>query len=317
MEPNVKQVSTHLVRQHRRVRRRLPELTAFADRAANGTSAQVQSAARGAVRLLERDVLGQADVEDALLATSSDETTERRLPHLLAEHDSIRTVADRLAVVAESADPRRVDVARLLGGLGQFLQRHLRVEWHTLLPLLAQLDDEHAAPLVRMLPVGRMEHDGSPERLHLPRPFEQVQERLTAVGLPHVGTRLESAAIVAARRVATRLAVPGGGSLSATVKVLEVVSSPRVTLLIGRLDSGDIETVLAPAEFEVMITRDGTGATTLELRHDLVATWPLPADALSRGITAAALNAMVGELALIGLDRELREPFHAQHRTSQ
>lgn len=303
MGSTLTQVSTHLVRQHRRARHRVPELATYAEHAATGTPPVRERAARGAVRLLERDVLAQADVEDALVARSFQTRRDGRLRRLRPEYDSLRIGTDRLLAFIETPDDR-VDVAGLLTGLGRLLDSHLHDEWHTLLPLLAELSPEGAAPLVGLLPSAGAGLAGTLSRLYVPRSLDQVRDRLTGPGVRDVSARVETAAVAAARRTASRLAVPGAGSLRARVELVPIVSTARVTLLIGRLESSDIETVLAPVEFEVVLTPDGPGATAVELRHDIVPTRPLPSDVPAHDVTAAAVNALAGELALIGIGRE-------------
>lgn len=305
MESAVRQVSTHILRQHRLVRRRLPDLATFAESADTATPVKRGAAARRALRILEQDVLAQADVEDAMVASRlGQRPLTGGLRRLRPEHDALRLGTDRLRQFVESPEDESLDVAGLLSGLGDLLRSHLDDEWHSLLPALAELDDERATSLVAMIEDGSSEDDGSLDRLHLPRTLERVTDRLAGSGLSQVAPRAEAAAEEAARRVAAGLAVPGAESLTVSVDLVPVVTSPRVVLLVGRLRSPQIETVLAPVEFEVTLVRDGPNATTMDLRHDVIPARSLPPDVPAHDITAAAVNALAGELALIGIDRE-------------
>lgn len=305
MESAIRQVSTHLVRQHRRLRRRLPELGTFAEVVADGPPPKAEGAARRALRFLEQEVLAQADVEDAVVASGlgRGRLPTGRLCRLQPEHDSLRIGTDRLRALVESPRDERLDVAGLLGGLGRLLRSHLDDEWQSLLPTLADLDEERAAPLVELTAAGSAESGSPLDRLYLPCGLDRVEDRLAGSGSSQVGPRVGSAAQAAARRAAIALGVPGGELLTVHVDVVPVVTSPRVTLLVGRLRSPEIETVVAPVEFEVTLIQDGPDSTALEIRHDLVPTRRLPPGVPAHDVTAAAVSALAGELALIGIDR--------------
>lgn len=304
MDRTVAQISTHLVRQHRRVRRGLPDLASLAADATAGAEHQRQRAARHTVRFLEQEVLAQAEVEDALIDGALGQAPRLELGRLRPDHDSLRIAAGRLGEFTESPTPT-FDVAGFLQGLRGLLTAHLDDEWRSLIPLLAHLDDDRADRLATLLGPPPTDRGEAVERLHLPTSFETAGERLSAWLRSSAVAPIVRSAEATVHRAARDLQVELRHPLDLRLDLVPVVAGRHVVLLVGRLHSAEMETVLAPVELEVALAREGT-ATTLEVRHSLVPARHLPNEAPAHRLTRAAVHALAGELALVGSGREPR-----------
>lgn len=298
VRPMVGDVASHVVRHHRRLRGGLARFGALVDTAAAGQPDQVRhTAARQAVAFLDREVLAHADVEDALIgAVCRHATCHGHTDRLGPSHDTLREASAHLHALADEGDPVRA--AGVLAGTRTLLHSHLEDEWRELLPLLGRLDPDVAEDLHdRFDLAGGRQPSGRQVRTWLATDLSRATSALThSAGAWH---RSVAAAVEhAVERAAAHQRVPLGAP-QVTVQLVPAVTGEHVTLFVGRLRSGEVETVLAPVDFEITLVRAGSDTTTLEMHHTLVPTRPLPDDVPAHDLTAVAVHALVGELAQV------------------
>lgn len=305
LEP--RRVATHVVRNHRSLRRRLPTLTRLAVRAADPGSeqARLRAAWQGAA-FLDRDVLAHADVEDVLVDRYLDGRPQRgEAVRLQPQHDTLREASARLHDFVDSPS-EALDVGGMLHGVAQVLDVHLDEEWRVLAPALSALDSAGCAGCEPM-EVADAAHPTA--RMYLPTPFAQAQRLLTRAS-SGLGARAAVAASTAVRRLARQQGVPVREDPYVVVELAPCVQSEHVALHLGRLSSRELETVVTPVEFELVLSPRGDRFTELEVHHTLAPTRPVPPDAPAHELTAAAVHAMVGELAAIAGDRPVATHHH-------
>lgn len=295
------QIATHVVRSHRSLRRRVPEFAALARMADGPATEQVRlRAARNGVQLIDRHVLAQADVEDILVDRYLGGRPSRGdALRLQPQHDALRDASAHLHDYIEDAG-ERVDVGGMLHGVGDLLGRHLEDEWRVLVPALSALDGEADCTACESLVTTSASRPSA--RLYLPLSFTSSQHRLTRPP-PWLAARVCAAASVAAHRVARRLRVAIRPDLRFRLDLHPVVQSQHVGLYAGRLDTSELETVVSPVDFELVLSPLGEEFTELAAHHTLVPRRPLPADAPAREVTDAVFHAAIGELAGIAGDR--------------
>lgn len=292
-------VASHVLRQHRHLRRRLPDLQRLAHDVPDGDVRRTHRAARAAVRFLDHDVLAHADVEEAVLdELCSDAVTCEDLNRLHPSHDTVRDADARLRAFVEHPDGS-LHLPGFLLGLHDLLAVHLDDEWRTLVPLFADADVRGIARLQDRFPAGLDHPDPSGIRSYVPTPYDRFARRTRRGELATVAAHLARAAQDAVRRAATFDGLPLRAHPGLRLDLHPIVSSPRVTLLVGRVSSTELETVLAPADLEITATPgddDGTW-TLLEIHHTLTPRRPLPADAPAHHLTEIAVHALAGEWA--------------------
>lgn len=291
------QVATHMVRNHRSLRRRLPELTQLAHDSHTSAPRRVD-AARRAADLLDSDVLVQADVEDVLVQQYLEgRATKGAAARLLPQHDTLREAHARLHGYAQ--DPQEsTDVAGLLEAVRLVLRTHLDDEWQVLAHALSRLD----GPACSVCEPVAADAPRPSARLYLPVPFETAQRLLTRQPRDLRG-RAAAAADATVRRLATHQDVPLRRDLGMDVSLVPMVRSGRVGLYVGQLRSDELETVISPVDFELVLSPHGDDVTMLEVHHLATPGRPLPDDVPAQGLTEAALHAVVGELASMADDR--------------
>lgn len=307
MNPSEPQITTRVVRTHRSLRRRLPDLTLLAD-VADGPAEQTRvRAARHAVRFLDRSVLAQADLEDVLVDRHLDgHPTRGSAARLRPQHDTLREASARLHDYVD-APTEHTHVAGLLRGVGTILQVHLDDELGVLLDSLANLDATTLTACEALL--GAAAPARPTARVHLPMSFETAERRLARWPL-HLQTRVAGAAATTIRRLADRAGhLPLPDDFGITVDLAVAVQTDRVGLHVGRLRNHGTDHVISPVEFEVVLSPGRDRFTTLEVHHATVLRDPgapgtvpagsIPRDTLQAELTAAAIHAVVGELASI------------------
>lgn len=296
MSPLVGTVASHVVAHHRQLRAGMAQFGAMVDTATTGRQDQVRRAAtRRAVAFLDRDVLAHADVEDALVgAMCRHATCPGRVARLGPSHDTLREVSAHLHGLADEGDTARA--AGVLAGTHDLLHAHLEDEWRGLLPLLGHLDPAIAEDLHERFELAEDRSHGPRTRAWLAADLAAVTSALTpSTGAWH--RPIVAGVEHAVERAAVRRGVPLGASPAITVQLVPAVTGEHVTLLVGRLRSGELETVLAPVDFEIALVRAGADTTTLEMRHTLAPARPLPDDAPAHELTGVAVHALAGELA--------------------
>ncbi len=296
MSPLVGRVASHVVRHHRQLRAGMAQFGALVDTATTGRQDQLRhTAARQAVTFLDREVLAHADVEDALVgAMCRRATCPGHVARLGPSHDTLREVSGHLHGLADEGDTVRA--AGVLAGTHDLLHAHLEDEWRGLLPLLGHLDPDVAEDLYDRFELA------DDRRLPGPRVRAWLAADLTAVTSALTPETAWERPIVAGvehalERAAARRGVPLLASPDVTVQIVPAVTGDHVTLLVGRLRSGELETVLAPVDFEIALVRAGNDTTTLEMRHTLAPARPLPDDVPAHELTDVAIHALAGELA--------------------
>lgn len=286
---HTRMVSTQLLRQHRRLRRRLPDLARLA-RPADETT--VRDAARQAIEILDREVLAHADLEDAVVdaAPAMRPTDAGRLRPC---HDSLREATWRLRSRAEGDQPS-LAVPGLIGAVRDLLAVHLEDEWRTLAPLLGQLDERRAAALAALLP----DHRGPGERelrAILPVSFDAVLAALTA---PH--RALECALAAAAEGAVSRAARGDAVVCRPHVELVLAVTGPRLLLLAGRLTLAGLPEPGSVQEFDAAFSPRRDGVTDLAIHH-ASPSQPRRHPHDDRAVTAVA--ALAGALGAIAAGR--------------
>ena len=310
-----RQVAMHVVRGHRSLRRRLPELGHLARTARDSDAQDVHvRTALTAGRFIEREVLVHADVEDAVV----DEVVRRHgqvgvARRLQPQHDTLRDATARLLDFAEHPDDR-IDVGGMVLGIGHLLTAHLDDEWQVLMPALGDLD-ETACGLCEPL----MDAEGAVEpmpsgRLHVPTDLATADARL-ASHRPVLARRMAATATAGVVRAAAGLGVPLREDLGLSVELVPAVRGRHVVMHVGRLHSAEIETVLSPVDFELVLTA-ADGHTLVELHHALSPRRPVPGDAPAHQLSAAAVHAAIGELVadLSGRSSDGRRSYRAVYR---
>lgn len=254
---SVGRVSTHVVHQHLRLRRRLPRLATYAREASSGSDHDRERAARHALGVLEQDVLAHAAVEDALIETSR-HGAQAETVRLRTDHDALRDAAERLRVFVADPDPQ-LRVGGLLRGLDDLLRAHVEHEWRALLPLLSDLDRDRANELGDELTSTRSAPHRAASWLLIPASFELARQRLSPSELDTVAIRLAQTARAAVARVGHDLDMQPLDPIGLNVDLASVVSGREVIVLVGWLRSAATESVLAPVEFEVSLVRKARG----------------------------------------------------------
>ena len=291
------QVASHLVRNHRRLRRRLPDLHRQARLTEGPTPDHMRmGAANHALMFLDREVLAQADVEDQVVDRYLDgRATRGSAARLLPQHDTLREAAaglhDYVEIPTESTD-----VAGMLHGITGVLRQHLQDEWTVLLPALSRLTETACATCEPLATSTLLERPSA--RVHLPMSFENAQ-RLITQHPAELRTRLSEAAVATIRRHAQRLDIQVRDDLRLLIDLVPAVQSEKLGLHVGTMEVAELETVVSPVEFELTFSPLGEGFTELEAHHVLTPHRPLPDDAPAHELTQAAFHAMVGELAAI------------------
>lgn len=295
-------VATHVLRQHRHLRRRLPDLRRLAQDSPENDPRRRHRTAKAAVRFLDRDVLAHADVEEAIL----DDLCGRsmacgELNRLRPSHDTVRDADARLHAFVEQPDDR-LQLPGFLLALHDLLVVHLDDEWQTLVPLFIDADERGIARLQDRFPAGLDRPASGANRSYVPTAYEDLVRQMRGRNLESVARRLARAAQVAVRRAARSDALPLRDDLGLRLDLRLAVSSPRVTLMVGHVRSAELETVLAPADVEITLTPGGDDGewTVLELNHTLTPRRRLPSDAPAHHLTEMAIHALVGELASFG-----------------
>lgn len=295
-------VATHVLRQHRHLRRRLPDLRRLAHDSPEDDPRRRHLTAKSAARFLDRDVLAHADVEEAVL----DDLCGRsmacgELNRLRPSHDTVRDADARLRAFVEQPDDR-LQLPGFLLALHDLLVVHLDDEWRTLVPLFIDADERGIARLQDRFPAGLDRPVSGANRSYVPTAYEDLVRQMRGRALESVARRLARAAQVAVRRAARSDALPLRDDLGLRLDLRPAVSSPRVTLMVGRLRSAELETVLVPADVEITLTPGGDDGewTVLELNHTLTPRPRLPSDAPAHHLTEMAIHALVGELASFG-----------------
>lgn len=291
------QFATRIVQDRRALRRGLPHLRRLARQAALAEDAAVVTAGRAAA-FLDREVLAQADVEDALLDGYLANSASTAVATLLQpQHDTLRAVSSRLWDHTDAPDGG-ADVGGLLDAVHSLLRRHLDDEWLVLRPALEAMPHHACSTCDTIAP------DPDPARpaarLHLPAPYASTAP-LLGRRLDEARRRVEVAAGLAVRRRA-RIA---GLSVSSDVRVDAVltgaVASPHVSLFVGRLECAGTPTSIVPVEFEVVLTPNGDHGTLLEVHAVLDP--PAGDDDRRRLLSGAAVDAAAAELAQGALGR--------------
>ena len=292
-------VATHVVRQHRNLRRRLPDLRRLAHDAPDGDPRRRHRAAQAAVRFLDRDVLAHADVEDAVLDdVCAGSMACGELNRLRPSHDTVRDADARLRAFVDQPDDR-LQLPGFLLALHDLLVVHLDDEWRTLVPLFVDADERGIARLQDRYPAGLDRPASGAIRSYVPTAYEELVQRMRGRDLDVVARRLARAAQAAVRRAARSDALPLRDDLDLRLVLRPVVSSPHVTLIVGRLTSAELETVVAPVDVEITLTPGGPDGqwAMLELNHTLMTRRRLPSQAPAHDLTEIAIHAIVGELA--------------------
>lgn len=307
MTPSAPHITTRVVRNHRSLRRRLPELALLADVANGPTEATRVRAARHAVRFLDRSVLAQADLEDVLVDRHLDgHPTRGREARLRPQHDTLRDASAHLHDYVD-APTEHTHVAGLLRGVSDILQAHLDDELGVLLASLRALDMTTLTACEPLL--GTAAPPRPTARIHLPLPFEVAERRVAQWSLP-LQTRVAGAAATTIRRLAGRsgrLQLPDDFGI--TVDLAVAVQTDRVGLHVGRMRTLGADDVISPVEFEVVLSPGQDRFTELEVHHVTMPRHPLPPmtvppatvppDTIQGELTDAAIHAVVGELASI------------------
>lgn len=286
---HTRMVSTHLLRQQRRLRRRLPDLARLA-RPADETT--VRDAAREAIGILDGEVLAHADLEDAVV-DAAPATRATDAGRLRPCHESLREATWRLRAHAEGDQPS-LAVPGLVGAVRDLLAVHLDDEWRTLAPLLGHLDERRAATLAAFLP----EHHGTGERALraiLPVPFDEVLAALTAPS-----RALERALAAAAEGAVSRGARGDAVVCRPHVELVRAVTGPCLLLLAGRLTLAGLPEPGSIQEFDAAFSPRRDGVTDLTINH------PSPSRPRrhphdDRAVTAVA--ALAGALGAIAAGR--------------
>ena len=295
-------VATHVVRQHRHVRRRLPDLRRLAHDAPDGDPRRRHRAAKAAVRLLDKDVLAHADIEEALLDDLCGASVAcGELNGLRPSHDTLRDADARLRGFVDQPDDR-LQLPGFLLALHDLLVVHLDDEWRTFVPLFVDADERGIARLQDRFPAGLDRPTSNAIRSYVPTSFENLVQRTRGRDMDLIARRLARAADAAIRRAASSDALPLRDDLGLRLNLRTAVSSPRILLMVGRLTSAELETVVAPVDVEITFAPGGDDGewTTLELNHSLTPHHRLPSDAPAHYLTEIATHAIVGELASWG-----------------
>lgn len=295
-------VAAHVLRQHRHLRQRLPDLRRLAHDSSGENLRRRRRAAQQALRFLDGDVLAHADVEEAVL----DDLCGRpvncgELTLLRPSHDTIRDADARLRAFVEQPDD--LEVPGFLLALHDLLAVHLDDEWRTLVPLFLDADERGIARLQDRFPAGVDRPPSDAVHSYVPTSYQDLLQR-TRMGddLDPVSRRLARAAEAAVRRAARSRVLLLRDDLGMRLDLRQAVSSPRVTLVVGQLTSAELETVLAPVDVEITLTPGGDDGewTLLELRSTPTPRRRLPRDAPAHHLTEIAIHAIVGEFASWG-----------------
>lgn len=291
-------VATHVVRQHRQLRRRLPDLRRLVHDTPQQDPRRRHRAAKSAVRFLDREVLAHADVEEVVLDELCGESMAcGELNRLRPSHDTVRDADARLRAFVDHPDDH-LQLPGLLLALHELLVVHLDDEWRTLVPLF-DADERGMARLQDRFPAGMDRLTSDSTRSYVATAYEDLVQRTRRRNLDVFARRLARAAETAVRRAAQSDALPVRDELDLQLELHTIVAGPHVTLMIGRLTSAELETVLAPVDVEITLTPGGDDGewTLLELNHTLTPRRPLPSDAPAHHLTEIAIHGIVGELA--------------------